>query len=62
MSPCGLISLVTDDVECLFMCLWSIGHPCTYFSEVSVQIVCPFLIGCLFSYYKRLFKFFLIFI
>lgn len=42
------ISLITNDDEPIFMCLLAIH----IYSEVFVEVLCPFLLGCLFSYYQ----------
>ena len=34
------ISLMTNDIEHLFMCLF--GHMCIFFGEMSIQVLCPF--------------------
>lgn len=42
VSHCGLvcISLMIGDVEHLFTCYW----PFVFFGELSVQVLCPFLV------------------
>lgn len=47
-SFCMYISLITNDIEPLFMGSFVISV--SFFDEVSVQLFCPLKMGCLFSY------------